>query len=162
MLTDEAMRAKRLGRKRYPTDVTDEQWRVLARLLARPKGPGRPTRVDLRAVVDALLYQARTGCQWRLLPQDFPDWQAGRYYFDKWGADGTWAQVNQQLVEQVRAARGRAPRPTGAIIDSQSVKTTEAGGERGFDGGKKGRRPQTARVGGHRGAPAAGGGWPGG
>src|SRR5829696_7440459 len=149
-------------RRRYPTDLTDAQWAVLAPLLARAPGPGRPPRVASRAVVDGLLYQARTGCQWRLLPQDFPDWQAVRYYFDKWGADGTWAQVNQQLVEQVRAARGRAPRPTGAIIDSQSVKTTEAGGERGFDGGKKGRRPQTARVGGHRGAPAAGGGWPGG
>ena len=68
--------------RKYPTDLTDEQWAVLEPLLRRPPGRGRPTRVELRAVVEALLYQARTGCPWRLLPQDFPDWQAVRDYFD--------------------------------------------------------------------------------
>ena len=114
-------------RKAYPSDLTDEQWDVLAPLLPAAKSGGRPRSVDLREIVNGILYTLRSGCAWRMLPNDLPPWQTAYKYFRRWTLDGTWERVHEELRPAVRESAGRSPTPRAAIIDSQSVKTTEKG-----------------------------------
>ena len=115
-------------RPRYPSDLTDGQWRVLAPLVPAAKPGGRPRRADERGVVNAILYVLRNGVVRRALPHDLPPWKTVYHYFSAWRRDGTWGAIQEALREQVRAADGRAASPSAAILDSQSVKTTEKGG----------------------------------
>jgi putative transposase len=126
-----------MPRRRYPTDLTDAEWAVLAPLVPAPKPGGRPAVHERREVVDAILYVLRAGEAWRLLPHDLPPWQTVYHYFRLWRLDGTWEAINAALRERVRVRAGRQPTPSGAILDSQSAKTSEKGGHAATTGPRR-------------------------
>ena len=135
-----------MNRKHYPSDLTDEQWELVEPLLPTKPG-GRPRTTSLRDILDAYFYVLRGGVSWRMLPHDFPPWQTVYSQVRRWKADGVWEIVHDRLREEVRLAEGRPIQPSAAALDSQSVKSADHPGVRGYDAGKKNQRTQTARAG---------------
>ena len=144
-------------RKTYPTGLSDAAWNYIEPHLPAPKGFGRPRTHSLREIIDAIFYLLKSGCQWRLLPHDFPRWPTVYHYFRKWRRDGTWERVNRALRERLRGVRlKRDPKPSAGVVDSQSVKSTAVGGEERAvtTGARSSRALKAPHPGGHRGLRA--------
>ncbi len=117
-----------MTRKGYKSDLTDEEWLFIEPLIPPAKSGGHPRTVNMREIVNAIFYLLRTGCSWEMLPHDFPPYSTVYYYFRRWQKRGVWQKINQALRQQVRQQSGKKAEPSAAIVDSQSVKTTEKKG----------------------------------
>ena len=129
---------RHMASRRYPSDLSDGEWDLLEPHLPAPKKLGRPRLHSPREILNAVPYLLLTGCQWRMLPREFPPWKTVSHYFRTWRLDGTWEEMNRAMRRRLREQLGRDPEPSAGIVDIQSAKTTGVGGkQRGFDGGKR-------------------------